>query len=195
MRTVMKMKSQKILVKMYPPFLLPIISLQNPYSIYESALKERDGGLNFDRAESLVHRYRRSRPTEDIDPSEKPLAQFSSRAIQISRGLYLKADTPVGGNIDPRLNEYVESSSENEEDAEVMEYLGTLNEEDRELLMKKLEEKPSTHSSKRRKRHSHDHHHSSKHHRHHHRSHSHNYFCLLTNTLICYCNDASPSIQ
>ena len=149
--------------------------------------------MNFDRAESLIHRYRRIRPTEDLDPSEKPLVQFSNRAIQISRGLYLKADTPVGGNIDPRLNEYVGSSSEEDEDEEVMEYLNKLSEEDRELLMKKLEDKPSTHLSKRRKRHSHHHHHSSKRH-HHHRSHSHNYFCFLTNKRICYCNDASPFI-
>ena len=154
--------------------------------------------MNFDRAESLVHRYRRNRSTEEFDPSEKPLAQFSSRAIQISKGLYLKTDTPIGGNIDPRLNEYVESSSEPEEDEEVVEYLKKLSEEDRELLLKKLQEDQSTPSSKRRKHHSHDHQHSSghRHHHHHrhHRSHSKNYLCFLTNTHICYCNVVSPLI-
>jgi hypothetical protein len=126
-------------------------------------LKEQNGELNYDRVEELVKRYQ-ARQGEDGDSSEQPLQQFSSRAIQISKGLYLKADTPYGGNIDPALNRYVESSSEDGSDVEVMEYLRTLSESDRDLLLKKLKEKENgEHRSKRRKHvHRHRHHSHSK---------------------------------
>ena len=106
--------------------------------------------MNYDRVEDLVKKYQPTTTDENVDSSEKPLRQFSSRAIQISKGLYLKTDAPIGGNIDPELNRYV-SSSEDSSDAEVMEYLRTLSESDRDLLLQKLQEKETTHRPKRRK--------------------------------------------
>ena len=105
--------------------------------------------MNYDRVDDLVKKYQAT-TEETIDSSEKPLRQFSSRAIQISKGLYLKTDAPIGGNIDPELNRYV-SSSDDSSDAEVMEYLRTLSESDRDLLLQKLQEKETTHRTKRRK--------------------------------------------
>ena len=113
--------------------------------------------MNYDRVEDLVKKYQPTTTDENVDSSEKPLRQFSSRAIQISKGLYLKTDAPFGGNIDPELNRYV-SSSEDSSDAEVMEYLRTLSESDRDLLLQKLQEKETTHRPKRRK-HVHKHRH------------------------------------
>lgn len=113
--------------------------------------------MNFDRVGDLVKKYQSGTVEENVDSSEKPLRQFSSRAIQISKGLYLKTDAPIGGNIDPELNRYV-SSSEDSSDAEVMEYLQTLSESDRDLLLQKLQEKETLHRSKRRK-HGHKHRH------------------------------------
>lgn len=112
--------------------------------------------MNYDRVEDLVKKYQPTTTDENVDSSEKPLRQFSSRAIQISKGLYLKTDARSEA-ISTELNRYV-SSSEDSSDAEVMEYLRTLSESDRDLLLQKLQEKETTHRPKRRK-HVHKHRH------------------------------------
>ena len=61
-------------------------------AIFENQIKEQDGHLNYDRAEELARQYR---GYPSVDPSllskeEKKLRQFSTQAMQISKGLYLK---------------------------------------------------------------------------------------------------------
>ena len=75
------------------------------------------------------------------------------------RVVTIQTETPIGGDIDPSLNTFIDSSSDNS-DAEVMRYLGELSERDRKLLLEKLEGKESP----RRHKHRHKHrHHSRKH--------------------------------
>ncbi|OAO16680.1 hypothetical protein AV274_1587 [Blastocystis sp. ATCC 50177/Nand II] len=132
-----------------------------PMAVYEKEIKDEDGKLNYDRVEDIVRRYQSDvmSRTKTVDPTaeEKQIRQFTSRAIQISKGMYLKTDTPVGGNIDPALNTFVETSSEDDSDKEVISYLNELSEKERTLLLQKLQEQEG--EPRRRHKHKHTSHH------------------------------------
>ena len=74
--------------------------------------------------------------------------------------MIIQTETPIGGDIDPALNTFIDSSSDENSDAEVMRYLSELSERDRKLLLEKLEGKESPHRHKHRHKHRH---HSRKH--------------------------------
>lgn len=49
-------------------------------------------------------------------------------------------DPPIGGNVDPTLNTFIEASSEEaNSDEEVINFLKSLPEEDKDLLLRKLQ--------------------------------------------------------
>lgn len=49
-------------------------------------------------------------------------------------------DPPIGGNVDPALNTFIEASSEEaNSDEEVINFLKSLPEEDKDLLLRKLQ--------------------------------------------------------
>ena len=73
-------------------------------AVYEKEIKDEDGKLNYDRVEDIVRRYQSEvmSRTKTVDPTaeEKQIRQFTSRAIQISKGMYLKVD--FAGDCDHR---------------------------------------------------------------------------------------------
>lgn len=58
--------------------------------MFEKQIKEEDGRLNYDRYDDIIRKYhsQMDMPTDSLE--EKQMRQFSSRAIQISKNLYLK---------------------------------------------------------------------------------------------------------
>lgn len=63
-------------------------------AVYEKEIKDEDGKLNYDRVEDIVRHYQSDvmSRTQTVDPTvdEKQIRQFTSRAIQIGKGMYLK---------------------------------------------------------------------------------------------------------
>lgn len=63
-------------------------------AVYAQEIKDDNGDLNYDRVEDLIRKYQSDvvSKTKTVDPTteEKQIRQFTSRAIQISKGMYLK---------------------------------------------------------------------------------------------------------
>ena len=64
--------------------------LQNPMELFEKQIKEEDGKLNYDRVNDIIRKYNNTTNEKPNTIEEKHMQQFSSRAIQISKNLYLK---------------------------------------------------------------------------------------------------------
>ena len=66
--------------------------------MFEKQIKEEDGKLNYDRVSDIIRNYqgKSAIPTDSIE--EKHMRQFSSKAIQISKNMYLKVGTWVVDN-------------------------------------------------------------------------------------------------
>lgn len=63
-------------------------------AVYAQEIKDDNGDLNYDRVEDLIRKYQSDvvSKAKTVDPTteEKQIRQFTSRAIQISKGMYLK---------------------------------------------------------------------------------------------------------
>lgn len=58
--------------------------------LFEKQIKEEDGKLNYDRVNDIIRKYNNTTNEKPNTIEEKHMQQFSSRAIQISKNLYLK---------------------------------------------------------------------------------------------------------
>ena len=63
--------------------------------MFEKQIKEDDGKLNYDRVSEIIRKYHSESTSHTDSVEEKHMRQFSSRAIQIGKNMYLKVGNEV----------------------------------------------------------------------------------------------------
>lgn len=58
--------------------------------MFERQIKGEDGKLDYDRVDDIIRKYHVPTDIPEDSLEDKHMRQFSSRAIQISKNLYLK---------------------------------------------------------------------------------------------------------
>lgn len=61
--------------------------------MFERQIKGEDGKLDYDRVDDIIQKYHVPSDTVEGSLEDKHMRQFSSRAIQISKNLYLKVSS------------------------------------------------------------------------------------------------------